>query len=450
MRMIIAQTNLRCLPGYNSRAALDVILQDIMGFMHRVVNVLLIFGLLLSACGTAIKTGGEIPSNQPESTILPEAGITPISGELQQVVLTVWMPDTFPGHSISWSQKMLEDQILLFVSSHPGVEVDLRFKNIQTSQGMTELLSTTYLVAPSLLPDLALLTQSEMESAAIKGMIIPMDGLGEVAAKNKLLPPFLAPSMIQGSSFALPAAGDALLLLSEYPLPGENSWQSIQTYGNRVAAGLNDVDGTLFIALYLSMGGSLLDSDNRPYIDPVILKEVLTSIRQMWNSHTFTETSLHSGWMEGAQTFNAGEVASQVNWYSLLGDQQPERLQINSLPGISATPATLATGWYWAAANTNPLHFEARRALLEALTDPTFASPWSMGSGYLPVSDQGWPVLPEEQAALTAILAAARSLPDSSLLATVGPVFREAALSALTSSKNIDEIVSFATERINQ
>lgn len=421
-----------------------------MGFMHKVVLIPLIFCLLLSACGTAINRGNELPSTTQENIILPDAGSTPDPGEPERVMLTVWMPDTFPGQSVSRSQKMLEDQILLFVSSHPGIEVDLRYKNIQTSQGMTELLSTTYRVAPALLPDLVLLTQTEMESAAIKGMIVPMDGLGEIATKNHLLPPFLAPGMIQGSSFALPAAGDALLLFNDSPVTGENSWQAIQTRSSRVAAGLNDVDGTLFIALYLSMGGSLLDADNRPYIDPEILKEVLTFIREMGNTHTFTETSLHSGWMEGAIAFSAGDVSSQVNWYSLLGDQKPATLQINALPGISETPATLASGWYWAGANTNPLHTEARGALLEALTDPTFASPWSMVAGNLPVSSEGWPVLPEEPAALPAILAAARALPDSALLATVGPVFREAAMSALTTSDSIDEIVSFATERINQ
>jgi hypothetical protein len=418
--------------------------------MRNKVFTTLFYCFLLSACAAAPETASTTQTAAATAAANVEAGSIAAVETPEPLVLTVWIPDTFAGPSAAQSHKLLEDQITAFESSHPGLDVAVRYKNIRPSQGMSDLLSTTYRVAPALLPDLVLLDQADMESSAVKGMILPLDGLAEIASRNRLLPSFMSPAVIQGSSFALPAVGDALLLLNDQPGSSENTWQAIQNRGERVAAGLNDADGTLFVALYLAQGGRLLDASNRPNVDAAALKDVLTFIRQSGSARVFTDLSLHAGWVESAQEYAAGDANVQVNWYSYADTVSMDGQQISALPGISDTPATLVTGWYWASANQAASHAEARGLLLAALTEPGFASPWCFTSGYLPVSQDSWPSLLPGQSTLPTILSSARALPDSALLATVGPILREAAVRAMTTTDDIDEIAASVIERINQ
>ena len=76
-----------------------------------------------------------------------------------------------------------------------------------------ELLNTTSRVAPSILPDIVLLDRKDMEIAALKGLLVPMDAYLMDGIENESLPGFISLGRLQGSLFGLPAAGDVLLLV---------------------------------------------------------------------------------------------------------------------------------------------------------------------------------------------------------------------------------------------
>ena len=407
---------------------------------------------------------GQIGANQPSlldqaATPLSPSASNPaspetgeIATEIKPVTLVIWIPDNFSLRSGEQTQKMLMDRMDTFQKSHPDITLDLRYKNVKQYENMLDLLNSTSRVAPAVLPDIVLLTRKDMETAALKGLLAPLDSMESVADGNGIFPGFSLTGTLQGSLFGFPAAGDALVIISSTDKSNQmDTWTNVFSSGMKLGANFNDPDGTLFVTLYLSAGGKLIDDKGKPYLDPSTLTLLLDTMRQARKSAVFPEwTLLTPDWSQVSDRFIAGDVPYQINWYSSVSESAADSFQHSILPGLGDTPATTLTGWYWASSNPAPAKQAARQELLGFLTEPAFGSPWSTTAGYLPVSDQYWPQSNVELLPFQSILKISEPLPENALMTTVGPVLRDAAIRAYTTDDPIEEIVTAAIARINQ
>lgn len=344
------------------------------------------------------------------------------------------------------------DRLDSFQKANPDITLDLRYKNVKQYENMLDLLNSTSRVAPALLPDIVLLARKDMETAALKGLLAPLDPLESVADGNGIFPGFSLIGTLQGSLFGLPAAGDALVIISYTDETNRmDTWTKVFSSGMKLGANINDPDGTLFVTLYLSAGGTLLDDNGKPYLDPATLALLLDTMRHASKSAVFPEwTLLSPDWNHVSDRFIAGDVQYQINWFSAVSKNDTDSFQHSILPGLRDVPATTLTGWYWASANPAPAKQAARREILAFLTEPAFSSPWSATAGYLPVSDQSWPEGNIGLLPFQSILKIAEPLPENALMTTIGPVLRDAAIRAYTTDDPLEEIVTAATARINQ
>lgn len=368
------------------------------------------------------------------------------------VTITLWIPDNFAITAREQVQKLLDDRIRAFTQTNPDIKVDLRYKNIGTQENMMELLNTTSRVAPNILPDIVLLHRNDMEIAALKGLLVPMDAYVVNSEANEPYRGYSSLGKLQGSLFGLPAAGDALILIGAKPnSPQYSGWDEIFSSGTEIGTNFSDPGSTTAVALYISAGGLLVDESGKPHLDKEALTKLVTTIRLAKEHSVFPEwTVLSSDWVDVSKHFQSGDPNFEINWYSSARSSNLIDYSFQALPGLDTKPATVLTGWYWSVANPAPERQAACRKLLSSLYEPVFADIWSDTAGYLPISSQTWPQTDAIHQQLQKILNNAQPLPDTSILITVGPVIRDAVIRAYTTNDPVEVIAAAAIARINQ
>ncbi len=423
------------------------------------IILLILLTVLLTGCNGLILPDNPVaaPTNVPavDNTPVP---IVPTQPEAfnpnvdNSIILTVWAPDNFAITASEQAQQLLVDRTDTFKNANPGVSVDLRIKSVQKQESLMDLLNTTSQVAKSALPDVILLTREDMETAALKGLLVPFDGFLVNTNEVGIFNSFEYMGKVQGSNFGIPAAGDALIMVgSENDQEPLLTWNDIQASDLRIGANLNDPDATIFVALYESAGGTLIDANGKPYLDKEALSQLLEMMRESRGQSVFPDWSFQvSDWTEVSKRYNAGQTDLMLNWYTNTRETSASGFVYQALPGLSDTQASTLTGWYWAIANPAPEKLSYSKELLTFLSQPVFSSTWSYTAGYLPVSKQQWPISDSRALILQTILDSGQPLPDTSVRITLGPVIRDAAIRAYTTRDNLDEVIAAALARVNQ
>ena len=122
-----------------------------------------------------------------------------------------------------------------------------------------------------------------------------------------------------------------------------------------------------------------------------------------------------------------------VSWTSRFLNEQTLSLALGTLPGLETGQYTLATGWSWALAGSNPENQALAVELAEFLSEEQFLAEWSQAAGYLPTRPTALSSWEDAriQTILTQAAESANLVPSDDLLVTVGPIFTEAILSVL-------------------
>ena len=86
----------------------------------------------------------------------------------------------------------------------------MRVKAASGPGGLIESLSAASAAAPAVLPALVALSRSDLETAALKGLVFSLDGLTRIVDDTDWYAYARQLALIQGSAFGLPFAGDAI------------------------------------------------------------------------------------------------------------------------------------------------------------------------------------------------------------------------------------------------
>ena len=114
-----------------------------------------------------------------------------------------------------------------FEAEHPGLELEVRIKADEGELGLVNALSVTSMAAPSALPDLIALSRPALETAALKGLLHPIDGLSTALDDPNWYEYARQLGHIQNTGYGLPFAGDALVLVYHSEVERINSWNDI-------------------------------------------------------------------------------------------------------------------------------------------------------------------------------------------------------------------------------
>lgn len=391
--------------------------------------------LILSLAGCSVL--GFAQPTPPNGTAtapapLPSASPSPTPTDPPPQNLILWLPPAFDPSLPTPAGQILAARLQQFEQRHNGLTIEVRIKAISGPSSLLNALSVTAPAAPAALPDLIALPRADMEIAAIKGLLYPVEALVNLEDDPDWYPYARELASVQGETFGIPFAGDALALLyrpSKTSVPASD-WEEVLRQSQPVIFAAGDPRALNTLALYLSAGGTVENMQGRPELSEEALKAVLRFYdlggRSGLFSYNLTQLRDES---QAWQAYSEQRAHRVVTWSSYYLSNRPADTTLIALPAFQglAVPAP-ASAWLWASASSNPARQALAIELANDLSESNFQAQWTSAAGYLPTRPSAmadWQD-PSLRALYGPILLNARALPRNDLLSLIGPALEEA------------------------
>lgn len=404
--------------------------------------------LVLTGCGSLSSLLDS--SGTPEATLAPQAPLpTPTSGEAPAsgpLTLQIWLPAHFDPAGESLQGELLQARLDEFSARHPGLRVQVRLKAAQGTASLLDSLSAASAAAPLALPDLIALDRPDLQIAAGRGLIIPLDDLLSGEHTGDWYDYAISLSLYRGQTFGLPFAGDALVLAYR-PTTVQDPpeiWEDTLLSGRTLAFPAADPRAEFTLALYYALGGTFSGDNGQLTLDPGILEDIFAFYLDAENAGVLPFWLTQYDREELAWgAFNQNRAQMVVTWTNYFFTQAPENVSAAQLPTRTGAPVTLADGWSWAITTQDPKRHAIAVELAEFLSAGEFQAEWTAAAGYLPTRPSAltaWPPGPA-QALASQILPSAAAIPDEVVFIQVGEPLSAAVVSVLKREASPEEAV---------
>lgn len=395
-----------------------------------IAGLILALTLLVSCQGESI-----LDSVFPDSEVVLESTSTPEVLEEAEIVteeptatlpanihLTVWVPPQFSPYDETESSALLTGQFKSFMTANPLVNLDIRVKAASGAGNILDALIYASQVAPDALPSLVLLSRSDLEQAAEKGLLQPIEEISTTIDESDWYGFAQSMGIVQGTAYGLPFAADALGLVYRDASLTSNQpdWNEVTVQLDSLVFPAADQSVQTTLALYLSAGGSVQDPQGQAFIDLDALTLTLDAYQQGLNTGLLSPDLLEvQGDDQAWELFESSNAEGVITWTSRQLQNSGE-LKLALLPTLGASSVTLAKGWVWCLVEQDALKKQYAGLLIEDLVSPEFLREWAPLSGYLPVrpsSITAWENMVTEDT-INKILMSAQLRPNTSQVST--------------------------------
>ena len=396
--------------------------------MSRIFRFVIFAGLFFSAgCASlaplldSLITPTPVPTKQATSTPTVIATAT-LPVEQNVPILRVWLPSEFHPTVENPAAKLLDQRLTKFETQHPGLKIEVRVKTADTDGEILNDLSVTSAAAPGVLPDLVLLSRPDLEAAALKGLLHPIDGLSTSLEDPNWYEYAQQLGHVQNTGYGLPFMGDAMVLVYYPELGMIVNWEDVLASQGQLVFQAGNPDGLTGLSLYASAGGQILDPQGLPTLDEDSLVRVLTLIEEGRSKKVFPPSLVNvTNETQALQIYRTGSANKGIIW--ILNYHPTSDGAIALLPGLDEAPFSYATGWVWALAGSDPENQQLAAKLAEYLVADDFIAEWTQTTGFLPTRPSS---IKDEDRTMSAILESAHLIPSSSIIAVLGPLMQEA------------------------
>jgi hypothetical protein len=329
------------------------------------------------------------------------------------ITLSLWLPDSLNPYDEKAGTSALGTELNVFTQDYPDVQVRVMLKKSKGSGGIYELLSTSAVAAPSILPDVVILSESDLRIAADAQIIQPME---DADLDETDFFPFALQGVTIGESFyGVPFVMQAQqTVYRSWVSPiAPISWTAVLTEGYTMlfpTAPPNDLADDALLIAYMGTGGSLLDAEGNLTLDRLHLEELygfFSSAKERGLLNLELSLSLSDAtacweqYQEGVA--HLSPVPMGIYWTAeALPDSSP-----GWIPTPNGSPLTLGHLWAFALVTEDPIRQEAALQLIRWLVDPSVVSGFSRATGLLPARRRAfelWALSETEMAFLSQLL----------------------------------------------
>jgi len=231
-----------------------------------------LFVIFLVGCNVPTLSTETNPTVTPTETPSPTIThpITTQSPETTIITLQIWVPPQFDPGNDTPAAEVFNTRLKEFVVRRPETKIEVRVKALEGPGGLLDSLTTANAAAPLSVPDLIALPRDIMETAAIKGLLHPYDGLTSSMDEPDWYGYARQLASLQNSTFGIPFAGDALVMVYR-PAAVEkqpSTWVEALENQKPLVFAAADPQALFTLALYQSLGSALLDDEERPVLEP--------------------------------------------------------------------------------------------------------------------------------------------------------------------------------------
>ncbi|MCX7854516.1 MAG: extracellular solute-binding protein [Anaerolineae bacterium] len=411
--------------------------------------------LLVTSCVAPMPSPTPLSSPTPPLPS-PTPTATPWSRPLM-VTLTIWLPEELSPYGEEAGADLLASRLADFGTAYPDLQVQAIVKKSHGRGGLLNFLQTASIAAPSVLPDLVVLDEADLQIAAQDGLIQPLDGLIPPDLEADLFPFAIGLGRVGETTFGLSIAAELQHLayspvsLSAPPV----SWNDVLSAGLPLffpAAGRNGIADEFTFIQYLGAGGRLMDGEGNPMLEEGPLTAVLDFYAQATATGVISPiVALSTGSTEECWARfqeEGGMAVVDSRWFWTKGEKIAEP---GPIPTRDGRPVALAEGWVLALVTTSPEQQQRAMALAAWLLDPGWYGAWTQSTGYLPVTQSGlagWTVSAERREVLSGILAGAREPLPQPLREQLGPLLQMALEAVLRGRQSPAEAAARAVQAL--
>jgi ABC-type glycerol-3-phosphate transport system substrate-binding protein len=409
--------------------------------------------LLIASCSTpAVGSSPSATSVDVEITTQTPLVFKPSSTPKKS--LTLWLTPTFAPDPSTPAGSLLEERLIAFQQANPGISIIVRLKQDRGPGGLLETLIAAYNVAPSALPDVVAIDPIALNSAALKGLLVPLDGLIAEPTPPEWYDHAISTTYDLGSFFGLPFASEAEVLaynISRYE-EAPSSWSDILTSPATFIFPAGDPNAAFALFQYKALGGPLYDVSGMPTIDQVSLNDLLVfyhsaNVSGILPVSIFQYLSSTDTW-DSLKSDQASSAIAPLS--AFMADKAPKTIGAVLIPGRTQAGICPTETWSWSIVTPDPVRQSLASELITWLTQPEFLGPWSHALGMLPPTTSSLAMWPEGSAAALAssLVTVAQPKPTAEELATFGPILHEALEAVILGGLNPTEAAQNASEQL--
>lgn len=408
----------------------------------------------LSSCQPSAPT----PARQTTTpSVLPLATPTSLDDATTSspaATLRLWLAPEFGPSRDSPSGVLMAERLAAFQNAHPGVTLVVRLKAQSGPAGLVESLVAAHEAAPDTLPDIISLNNDGLRTAAVKGLVVPLDGLAPPPSTPPWYAFATAGARVDGSFVGIPFGSDTTVLayrIDRYA-GTPRSWNDVLTGPTPVLLPLADPSAEFTLGQYLSLGGTFVDASGKATLDPSVLSGILAFYRAAWSSGVLPPSvrqlpDANAAW----QAFHGGgAAASTVMLSTFAASRSPRFESAVLLPTRNGTGICLMNPWSWALVARDSVQRGLAIELVEWLSDPAFLGPWTHSLGLVPSNPSVLTLWPGDTLTdvTSGLLPSARLIPSPESLATFGPVIQLAIDAVLSGSATPDQAAQNAAANL--
>src|SRR5690606_6263351 len=188
-------------------------------------------------------------STEPEPTLTSETG----AGRL-----ILWLPPELSPHGDSLAGHLLQEKLNSF-AQEKKIEIEVRVKAQTGSGSLMDSLAATNLAAPPILPDLIVLSATDLHLAAKRELIYPNTRLQEMMNDIDWYPIGQEVSLVNSQVLGVPLLANPLALVYNEAslLVPSSDWTAIKDNFGYFGFAADDAQAKYLLLLYSSVGGEV-------------------------------------------------------------------------------------------------------------------------------------------------------------------------------------------------
>jgi multiple sugar transport system substrate-binding protein len=343
--------------------------------------------LLPFASSTPTPENTLTPTITPQKTPNTAADTITTIPESSIITLTLWIPEKFTSPDGAFSQ-----QVASFEADHADIVVELFPKRMSGQASTVNFLKSTQPVAPSVLPDIVILSTDELPMAWRGKLIQPLDGLLDRTIVQDLLP--IAQQLVTIDENMVAVSFEFGLEHAVYNtgkvFTTPVTWASVvsQTTNYQFPAdGQNGLLNDSLLIQYLSTGAVLVSDEGKPVIDEPALRNLLTYYQTLVTGDITDPRIVDSAYAKKLwDDYLAGLInITHVSSYRYLSDRRLlASTAVSPIPAQAGNTTTIGRGWAFALVTSDPIRQNAALKFIESFMQTEENAAWAVHSAAIP------------------------------------------------------------------
>ena len=255
----------------------------------------------LRPLSTSAPTIGATGSAEPTGSAAEVEATDEAESDMQ--ALTLWTIEQISPETEGRPGEFVRNSLQAFQRSNTNIKIDVLIKKPSGKGGVLDFLRTAKAVAPTVLPDIAIMNAADLNHAYTEGLIQSLDGRLDRSIVQDLLPASRKIGSIEDQLVGVPLGLEMEhtvyngLTFETPPL----LWTDILTANTKYlfpAKGVNGLVNDFTLTQYMSAGGQFMDDEGLPTLDEGALRDVLAFYQQAIENETIDTTLLEAGTTE--------------------------------------------------------------------------------------------------------------------------------------------------------